>query len=203
MLLINSTRFGTIQATEDCLIRFDDGMVGLPHLNQYVLVESPSMPLVLWMQAVNDPQIAFPLIEPYFFRKDYKPSLSPADACSIAFEQNDKTKTFVVLTIPQDALKMTVNLKAPVVINLDKGVGTQVILQDKTYEVRVPAFQTYEAAMNAGVAAISASVEEEEVWTEETENRWNVVNLTTRKDPKTVVNTPAETETKNSSATNV
>ena len=47
------------------------------------------------------------------------------------------------MTIPDGLEGMTVNMKAPVAVNLDKGTATQVILQDKDLLVRTPAYADF------------------------------------------------------------
>ncbi len=167
---IETARFGSIDVNEEHLIHFRDGIIGFSTLKQYVLIESPSMPLVLWLQSTERPGVAFPLIEPYFFRRDYKVSLSEADKSSIKFEEGDRTKVFDVLTIPEDMTKMTVNLKAPIVVNLDKSAASQVILQDKTLEVRASAHEAFNKALANYNLSQSTS---EDV----SENIWNAIDV--------------------------
>ena len=158
MTTISTTRFGEIEIHQDHLIEFRDGMIGFPKLKKYVLVESPSMPLILWLQAVGEPDIAFPLIEPWFFKRDYKANMTDADRHSLGYEDGDSTKIFVVLTIPEDMNNMTVNLKAPLVIDLAKASATQVILQDKGLEVRSPAHEAFNKALSNYTISQTASV---------------------------------------------
>jgi len=47
---------------------------------------------------------------------------------------------FVVTVVPENIKDMTVNLKSPVVINFDKKIGAQVILENKEYTVRTRVF---------------------------------------------------------------
>lgn len=144
---IQTTRFGEIPVTGEHLIRFRDGMIGFPHLKEYVLIESSSMPVLLWLQSTENPAVAFPVIEPWFFRQDYKPSASESEKIALELDGQDRTKLFVVLTIPPEMTNMTVNLKAPVIINLDKGTAVQIILSDKAFEVRVPAYDAFSQAI--------------------------------------------------------
>lgn len=146
---INTTRFGTVSFKDDYVIRFRDGMVGFPDLKNYVLVESPQMPLVLWLQSTEDSNVAFPLIEPEFVRKGYSFSMNTADESMISYTPTTKLKTFLVMTIPTEVEQMTVNLRAPVVINIDQSCGGQIILQDKAQVVRAPVFTEFQLAMNS------------------------------------------------------
>jgi hypothetical protein len=47
---------------------------------------------------------------------------------------------FSVLTIPADIKEMTANLKAPLVINLKRQIGRQVVLQENEYVIKHPMF---------------------------------------------------------------
>ncbi len=168
---IETTRFGKISIDNDHVLEFKDGMIGFHTLKKYVLVESPAMPLVMWLQSVNEPDVAFPLIEPWFFKKDFKNQLTDADKHSLNFKQGHALKVLVVMTIPEDFEKMTVNLKAPVVINLSNGLAAQGIIQDKTLEVRVPAYEKF----NEAVATLSVSSQSENQAEQNNNEDWSQV----------------------------
>lgn len=146
---IQTTRFGIVNYDDEHLITFPDGMVGFHQLKTYVLVESPQNPLILWLQSTDHSEIAFPVVEPWFFKTDYKAHMTEGDKITISFEDKDFLKVFVVLTIPTDMTRMTVNLKAPVIINIGKSRATQIILQERSYEVRTPAFDLFNRALAA------------------------------------------------------
>lgn len=170
---VKTKRFGTIQATEEHFIFFRDGMIGMSALKKYILVESPSFPLILWLQSCEDAGIAFPVIEPYFFKKDFKAQTTDADRVCLKQAPTDRLKNFVVLTIPEKLEDMTANLKAPVVVNLTKGLASQVILQEKSYEVRHPAYAQFVEA----ICSISQDSNDE---LESSNDHWSVVELTGR-----------------------
>lgn len=169
MKTIETTRFGTVAITEEHIIRFADGIIGFPQLQEYVLIESPAMPLVLWLQSVQADEIAFPVAEPWFFKRDYKLAINEADKHSLGYVEGERLKNFAILTIPEDMTKMTVNLRAPIVLDLERSTGTQVVLQDKTLEVRTPAFEAFSKAMSNFNVTQSAMMNDDEsdtdVWT--------------------------------------
>jgi flagellar assembly factor FliW len=158
---IQTLRFGNINYSEEHIIRFRDGMIGLAKMKDYILVESPNFPLILWLQSIQDQNVAFPLIEPYFFNRDYKITMNDAEVLSLDLAEGERSKVMVVMTIPSALEKMTVNLKAPIVFNIDKSQGTQIVLQDKTFEVRTAAF---EAFTRASQALVTQSVSEQDEW---------------------------------------
>jgi flagellar assembly factor FliW len=156
---IETTRFGTIEYThEDHLIHFRDGMIGLSSLKKYILVESTASPLILWLQSIDDAGIAFPVIEPWFFKRDYKIAMTDADRICLGLAEGDRTKAFVVMTVPSQMEGMTVNMKAPVVINLTRASGAQVVQQDKALEIRTPAFEDYRRAIVSIPTEVDAEI---------------------------------------------
>jgi len=168
--IIKTTRFGEIEISEDHLINFVDGIIGFPQLKRYVLIESNIIPLIWWLQSMDAPEVAFPVAEPYFFKRDYKVVMTDADRHCLQYEVTDRLKVLNILTIPTEMARMTVNLKAPVVIDIQKATGTQVIMQDKTLEVRTPAWEKFNIAMSS--FAIEQSVDD--VGTSESFNAVNV-----------------------------
>ncbi len=161
---IQTTRFGQIEISQEHVIHFRDGMIGFPQLKEYILVESSSLPILLWLQSVDAAEVAFPVMEPWFFKKDYMVSPNDADKLSIDLKPGDKTKYFVVLTIPNEMMRMTVNLKAPIVVNLNKSMATQIILQDKSLIVRTPAHEDFSKAVNQIQSQFQVTEAEEDKW---------------------------------------
>jgi flagellar assembly factor FliW len=146
---IKTKRFGNIEAGDEHFISFRDGMIGMSALKKYILVESPAYPLMLWLQSCEDAGIAFPVIEPNFFKTNYKLQMTDADRACLKFEEGHRIKEFVVLTIPENVEDMTANLRAPVVINLANGTGNQVVLQDKELQIRRPVYKEFINILNS------------------------------------------------------
>ena len=55
-------------------------------------------------------------------------------------QKREKTRSFSIITIPDDATQMTANLKAPIVINIEKRTARQIVLQDNHLAIREPIF---------------------------------------------------------------
>jgi flagellar assembly factor FliW len=160
---ISTTRFGKVSYQEDYLIRFRDGIIGFPDLKQYVLIESPQMPLVLWLQSTEDASVAFPLVEPEILGKGFSFHMNQADEYMISIKADSKLKTFLIMTIPQDVEQMTVNFRAPVIMNISESTGGQIILQDKSLSLRQAIYTEFQTAMNS-MASFESSDNEEPQW---------------------------------------
>ncbi|HVJ63867.1 MAG TPA: flagellar assembly protein FliW [Bdellovibrionota bacterium] len=160
---INTTRFGKLSFPTDYVIRFRDGIIGFPDLKEYVFIESTTMPLVLWLQSTEDASVAFPLVEPQLFRKDYTYSLNHADDAMISIKPESKLKAFLIMTIPASVEHMSVNLRAPVIVNMTESTAGQIILQDKTLALRENVFKEFQNAMDS-LAHFELSDSEEPKW---------------------------------------
>jgi flagellar assembly factor FliW len=99
--------------------------------------------------------------------------MTDADKHSLSFNEGDSTKVLVVMTIPENMSQMTVNLRAPVVLDITKATAAQIILQDKTLEVRTPAHEDFSSALSSFAVLQSASEAEER------SERFNAVNVRT------------------------
>jgi len=143
MKILETQRFGKVQYNQEHLILFRDGMIGFGDLKEYILIESPQMPLVMWLQSTTDSEVAFPLLEPEMIKSGYSFSMNQADKSMVKIEDASITKTLIVLTIPDDIEAMTANFKAPVVFNITNSCAGQMILQDKALSVKESVYKKF------------------------------------------------------------
>ena len=125
---INTTRFGTVDVQAEDILLFPLGIIGFEQCLQWVLLADASNDSLGWLQSVQDPQIAMPVVSPRRFAPDYRVKVSPAQLELLELGAEDETFVLVVQARNEDSL--TMNLKAPLIVNLDKQVGRQVITSD-------------------------------------------------------------------------
>ena len=132
-----TTRFGEIEVDVDLVIDFPEGMIGFESCRSYVVVRHDDKSAFRWLQSLEEPGIAFPVVEPFAFRPDYAPTISDSDARMLGLKRDTPTLLFVVVSVPgRDPRAMTANLLAPLVINGESRTGKQVIVQDEGYSTR-------------------------------------------------------------------
>ena len=132
---VNTKAYGEIEVEEKQKISFPEGLFGFEDYPDYVIIDAEQQPFY-WLQSVADKDIAFVLINPFLFRKDYEVNLDNDEAGNIGIESPDKALIFAIVTIPQDGSSMTANLQGPLVINLDNKTGKQVILSDARWRTK-------------------------------------------------------------------
>jgi flagellar assembly factor FliW len=133
---VSTTRFGELQVNKDDIINFQEGLLGFENLKQFFVVDPGDSTLILWLQSTDDGKVAFPIIEPKIFKPDYVAKLLPADMKSVELESIGSAKIYSILTIPSNISEMSANLKAPIVINNEKNVAKQIVLQDNKLSVK-------------------------------------------------------------------
>ncbi len=140
-MIVKTGRFGELGVDESEVISIPQGILGFPEYKTFCLVDPGDETLILWMQSLNHPDIAFPVLEPKVFKPDYAVRLSALELRELKLETIQNSAVFVILTIPDDATQMTANLKAPLVINLKAQIAKQVILQENEYTIKHPMFR--------------------------------------------------------------
>lgn len=131
---INTTRFGEIEVEEDKLINFPLGVPGFTHLKRYFLIDYKDP--IKWLHAVDDPDIAFIVTEPFGIFPDY--SFTVDDEVEEFLEIKDQSQLVVLVILTVAENKLNANLKAPILINASKLKAAQIILEDDRYLFRVP-----------------------------------------------------------------
>lgn len=142
---IKTLRFGELEVNADEAIHFPEGILGFPDLRRYCLVDTGDDTLIMWLQSLDEPAIAFPVLEPKIFKSDYVAKLSAQELQALKLENIAQSIVLTILTIQKDVTQMTANLKAPIVINLRDQVGRQVVLQENEYVLKHPMFKELKA----------------------------------------------------------
>ncbi len=134
---IKTTRFGEIEVDDDLVFDFVEPILGYNQIKQYVLIDnSPDSPFK-WLQAVDDPNIAFPITFPSYFGIDYNFTVPEDKAQKLEITNAESVLSFNIACIPQgQAQDSTVNLVGPIIINIENKKGLQLVLTDTKYSIK-------------------------------------------------------------------
>jgi flagellar assembly factor FliW len=122
---INSTRFGMVVFESEDMVQFPEGLLGLEECRQWVFLADGQNDAVAWMQSVERPDVALAVVSPRRFVPGYRIRVARHELQPLQF---DSVKTAeVLIVVGKSERSITLNLKAPLVINLDRRLGRQVI----------------------------------------------------------------------------
>jgi flagellar assembly factor FliW len=133
-----TTRFGAVEVPDKDVLFFSLGVLGFPEVRRYVMLDHDRNTPLKWLQAVDKPELAFPMVPATDLVEDYHITVSPDDLAALAMESTDELLAFVILTIPNGAPeRTTANLKAPIVMNPTTHLARQVLVE-QDYPIRYP-----------------------------------------------------------------
>lgn len=132
---IDTARFGSIRVNESELIRFEQGILGFEGIRRYVLIPyKPGSPF-MFLQAVDDPNLTFVVMDPLWMDPTYQVKVLEEDLAAIDLGEDEDASILVIVRLPKGGEPMTANLLAPLVINARNGAARQVVQQDAKHSI--------------------------------------------------------------------
>jgi len=127
-MLLRTTRFGTLNVNSDDVISAPCGLPGLEDCRQWVLLADGVNESLGWLQSVTRPETALPVVSPrrfvpqYRFRA-YRSELAPLELAGL-------DEAHVLTIVSESDGRLTLNLKAPIVVNVRTRVARQIVTND-------------------------------------------------------------------------
>jgi flagellar assembly factor FliW len=122
---IATSRFGTMEIEAEDVIHFPAGLMGLEECRQWVLLADSQNDAVAWLQSVERAEVALPVVSPRRFVPGYQMRVARREL--VALELDDVKAAKVLTIVGKTDRTITLNLKAPLVINLQRCLGRQVV----------------------------------------------------------------------------
>ena len=125
---VKTSRFGPLDIELSDVIRFPQGILGMERCNDWVLLADAQNDALGWLQSTDHADVALAVVSPRRFVSNYqirlpKRELTPLDLSDIKDAQ-------VLVIVGKTEQGLSVNLKAPLVFNLEHRLGAQVVAKD-------------------------------------------------------------------------
>ncbi len=144
-MIIKSRLFGEVEIEDDKILTFENGLIGFDKARQFTIIfnsENGDNRGVMWLQSVDDADLAFPVIDPTHVYQNYNPVVEDEWLEPIGhFDDVEELYVLAVLTVPSDLTRTTANLKAPVIINTTTRKGCQIIASNDEYEIKYNVYE--------------------------------------------------------------
>lgn len=148
-ITFQSLRFGEVQISEQEVIEFPEGLIGIGGARYALLDRNPGSGF-LWLHDVEEPTLALPVIDPFDFFTAFELRLSAPDLERTGYTE-ESGRAYVTVRAAPDPLDIMVNLRAPVVIVA--GRGWQVINTAEHAPLQAPLFVPAEPSSQASAGA--------------------------------------------------
>jgi flagellar assembly factor FliW len=132
---IKTKYHGDINITEQDIIEFTHGIPGFLDEKQFVLLPLEDTPFII-LQSIQTPALGFVMIEPFSYFPTYDVELDEQTVEQLQLSSEKDVALYVILTVAEPFDDTTANLQAPVVINVNKRIGKQVILTNTPYKTK-------------------------------------------------------------------
>jgi flagellar assembly factor FliW len=135
---IDSTRFGALEVPDESVLEFPNGLIGLGGTRYTLVAREESAPF-LWLHSLDDPSLAIPVTNPWFFFSSYEVEVSDAEAERIGVTDPSQADVYVTVRAGEAIEDFRANLRAPILVA--GGRGHQVINEASGTSVRAPLFE--------------------------------------------------------------
>lgn len=136
--LVSLPRFGDFAYRETDVIEFPWGMPGFDNLHRWLILTLDSQPSFVWLQSLDDVNVAMPATNPLAVFDEYDPRIPAHVFSALQIRNADEFTILCTVTVSPGARDMTMNLAAPIVVNLHLRKALQVGLEGGRYNLAVP-----------------------------------------------------------------
>ena len=137
-MIIQTKYLGEVEISEEQILHFPKGVLGFENHHDFVILDIFENHHFKILQSLKHPEIAFFIINPWDFFKDYEVDIPDEELAKIDILPNKENNfaLFNIVTLGQTFKESTANLLAPIIINLNNKKGKQFILNDQNYTTK-------------------------------------------------------------------
>lgn len=125
---LKTIQFGELEFEPSIVYHFPGGLPGFEEFHEFIVIDDKDTEPLKWLLSVDEPNIGFPVLELL--------QAAPELKSEIQKEELNLSSTLVVVTLHRDPEPLTVNLKAPIILNNSSKTGRQVILDSDKYSTK-------------------------------------------------------------------
>ncbi|MGD9678489.1 MAG: flagellar assembly protein FliW [Vulcanibacillus sp.] len=140
MKIIETRQLGKVEYLEENIITFNSGLPGFEDEKQFIVCQNDSDSPFAYLQSVNNLDLTFILANPFNFFSDYLFDLDDNVKEELQINKIEDVATWGILSITDDVKNASINLKAPLIINVNIKKGKQYIIHEVNYLTATPLF---------------------------------------------------------------
>ena len=162
-MVLNTRNFGEIEIDDRKIITFQDGIPGFFDDRHFVLFKhgmeetdefeddtDSEEDYFWWLQSVDDGDVAFVLMDVFMVMPDYEPHVDDEEMDLLGEYDPEHFVVYNIVSISDDPAKISVNLKAPIIINVKERIGRQVVAENEDYPIRYSIAKVLEQKQQKG-----------------------------------------------------
>ncbi|NLP52698.1 flagellar assembly protein FliW [Bacillus sp. RO1] len=133
---IETKYHGLIEVQKEEVVRFPNGLPGFLGEKEFTVIPFSEDGMFYILQSVQTPELGFVMTNPFTFYPDYDFNLENQSVETLELDSAEDVSVYSVLTMADPFHLTTANLQAPVVVNMKRKLGKQVILTGSPYQTK-------------------------------------------------------------------
>lgn len=147
-MIIETSRFGRVNYKKTEIVWMIRGLLGFESHKRFLIVTIDGQEPFKWLQSLDDPAVAFMIIDPLHFKNDYVFDINPREITLLGGRGGGDFIVYVIVTIPKGRTdRMSANLQGPLIINKHNMRAAQLVLGESSYETQHFIFKEIEKKM--------------------------------------------------------
>src|SRR5574337_1794739 len=98
MVNLSTNNFGNVSIEKENIITFEQGLLGFEELKQFAIIDVEECLPFEWLVSVEDPIVAFPILNPTLFFSDYNPSPTNDDLALLDVKKEKDVEILCIVT---------------------------------------------------------------------------------------------------------
>ncbi|KGN03773.1 flagellar assembly protein FliW [Clostridium haemolyticum NCTC 8350] len=132
---------GIIEYKNEDIIEFKNGLSGFKNLRRFIISPIEENELFNILHSIEDNEVGFIVTSPFSVVKDYELELDDNVINALKIEKEEDVLVLSTVTLNTDIKNITVNMCAPIIVNIKTKLGQQIILNNERYLIKHPLFK--------------------------------------------------------------
>ncbi|WP_163526879.1 flagellar assembly protein FliW [Halobacillus ihumii] len=133
---VETKYLGTVEVEEKEMVHFEQGLPGFESYHTFVLLPVDEAGIYYALQSCEDKNVSLIVTNPYLFQKTYEFEIGDGAQIELGIEKPKDVAVYSVVTLREPFHDSTLNLQAPILVNVHNGKAKQVILAEDNYQTR-------------------------------------------------------------------
>lgn len=133
---VKTAHFGEIEADESRVIEIIGGILGFEDQTRFIMIENSESTPFIRLQSLDRESTAFFVINPFLVVPEYVPEISDIDGQTLELQDPAQAMVMAIATVRRDPFRVSINLRAPVIINPEKRIARQIVLENTQWQIQ-------------------------------------------------------------------
>ncbi|MFL0269674.1 flagellar assembly protein FliW [Candidatus Clostridium radicumherbarum] len=133
---LNTKYHGIKDYYEEDVIIFNKGIPGFEGLKKFILFSTEENEMFKILHSIEDDNVGLILTSPFTQFKDYEFNLNDEKLKELRIISKEDVVVLNTVTLSSKLENITINLKAPFIININAKIGEQIILNNESYSIK-------------------------------------------------------------------